>query len=471
MKNEVLVMPLPDNVAAFDRLTVEVRPGEDGEWVRVPLYTVHVDAHDVRTAAATIFDFAGKVQVRVTPDVLWVHSVVIRPISLGIQAENTGREIRFSLDKPTDLMLEINGERFHCLHLFAGAIQTPPAEDTIWLHATRIGPNTTPTRHLLSQLAGKPDGACLAFGPGLHMLEEYIFRVPSGLHIYLAPGAVVIGAFIIENAENVVIDGHGVILQQSFHRFSGINGIRVSHSRNITIEGITFINPAHYTVYLGGSEDIRIRGIRSFSCEGWGDGIDMMSCRRVHVDGCFLRTSDDCIAIYGRRWAYNGDAQDILVENCTLWADVAHPTIIGTHGDYEHGGNVLERITFRNIDILEHHEYQPGYLGCLAINVGDKNIARDILYEDIRVENIAHGKLLDVQVKFNPDYNPAPGSGIERVTFRNIQCHCVPPVQSVLAGYDQERQVRDVRIDNVTVCGEAIEVEVGGYVDGVARNE
>ena len=469
MSGTIIAPAIPAGVRQDERFTVHVRVLPEGDWQRVETYAARVDMHDVRQAAVGIFDFAGQIEVHVRPAISWIHSVVIRPLSLGLTPVCDGHEIRFTLDKPADMMLEINGERYHCLHLFAGEIQPEPVDNTLWLDASRSGPHTAPTRQLLPQIAAMPEGATLAFGPGLHVIDEYLFPVPSGLSIYLAPGAVVIGGFIMDGVENVRLYGHGVILQESFHRFSSINGVRVSHSRHVTIEGVTFINPPHYTVYLGGSEDVVICGIRAFSCEGWSDGIDMMSCRRVHVDRCFMRNSDDCIAIYGRRWAYNGDTQDVLVENSTLWADVAHPTNIGTHGDYEHDGNVLERITFRNIDILEHHEFQPGYLGCLAINAGDKNMVRDVLYEDIRVEQITHGKLIDVQVKCNPDYNPAPGKRIERVTFRNIHCHCVPPVASVIAGYDEAHSVGDITLENVTALGAPAEIKIGDWTVNIVE--
>lgn len=458
MENELLVMPVPGAVRRDSSFGLRVRSVGAQDWTDVPLYAVRVDMHDVRQAAAAIFDFTGAVEVCIRPHVPWVYSAVVRPLSRGIVPDCDGHELRFTLKRPADLMIEVNGERFHCLHLFAGEKMPVPQENALRLEGSPHGCRTAETRRLLTRLSAMPAGRTLVFGPGFHVIDEYLFPVPSHTHVHLETGAVVLGGFVLQGAENVRITGHGVILQEGIHRYSGINGIRVSHAQHVRIEGITFINPAHYTVYLGGSEDICIRGIRSFSCEGWSDGIDMMSCQRVHVDGCFLRTSDDCIAIYGRRWEYNGDTQDVLVENCTLWADVAHPTIIGTHGDYEHDGNVLERITFRHVDILEHHEPQPGYLGCLAINVGDRNLARDILYEDIRIEHIEHGKLLDIQVKCNPDYNPAPGRGIERVTLRNVRCDCMPPVASVIAGYSAEACVRDVLLENVTVCGQPAEV-------------
>lgn len=467
MANRILVMPIPEGVKTDDHFAVQVRPLHADAWTDVPLYAVRVDMHDVRQAAAAIFDFTGSVEVRITPKVSWIHSAVARPVAKGVQLKNTGRELSFILDQPADLMIEVNGERFHCLHILAGTMEEAPADNVLYLDASRPGPHTAETRRLLPRLAAMPAEPTLVFGPGLHVIDEYLFPVPSGLRIYLAPGAVVVGGFVIDHAQNVRVYGHGVILQESFHRYSSINGVRISHSRHVTIEGVTVIDPPHYTVYLGGAEDVTIRGLRSFSCEGWSDGIDMMSCRRIHVDGCFLRTSDDCIAVYGRRWEYNGDVRDILVENCTLWADVAHPTIIGTHGDYEHDGNLLEKITFRHIDILEHHEFQPGYLGCMAINVGDKNTARDILYEDIRVETITHGKLIDIQVKCNPDYNPAPGNAIENVTFRNVRCDCIPDVLSVVAGYDADRTVHGVRLENVTASGKPLQLQIGEYATNI----
>ncbi len=467
MEDRMIVMPVPGSVRTDHRFAVQVRcPGEE-TWTDVSCYAVKVDMHNVRQAAAAIFDFTGHVEVRIRPKVVHVYSAVVRPLSKGIVPGCDGHELHFTLDKPADLMIEVNGERFHCLHLFAGAIPETPTENVIRLNGSPNGAVTLGNGGLQTRLASMPKGRTLVLGPGFHVVSECIFSIPSDTRIHLETGAVVLGGFVMKGVENVHISGHGVILQEGFHRYSGVNGVRVSHCRNVTIEGVTFINPAHYTVYLGGSEDVTIRNVRTFSCEGWGDGFDAMSCRRMHIHDSFLRTSDDCIAIYGRRWAYNGPAQDVLVERCTLWADVAHPVNIGCHGDYENDGNIIERITVRDIDILEHHEPQPDYLGCLSINVGDKNTVRDVLFEDIRVENIEHGKLLDVQIKFNPKYNPVPGKRIESVVFRNIRCDCVPPVDSVIAGYDETHDVENIRLENVTVCGERARVNIGPHAHNV----
>src|SRR5690606_39407575 len=71
--------------------------------------------------------------------------------------------------------------------------------------------------------------------------------------------------------------------------------------------------------------------------------------RDFHVTGvqtCALPIySDDCIAIYGHRWSYYGDTRNITVRNSVLWADVAHPTMVGIHGDHHNNGSLIENIS------------------------------------------------------------------------------------------------------------------------------
>ena len=59
------------------------------------------------------------------------------------------------------------------------------------------------------------------------------------------------------------------------------------------IDGITVVNPDHYTVFGGGAEGVTIKNLKSFSCKGWSDGIDMMCCHDVLIDNVFMRNSDD----------------------------------------------------------------------------------------------------------------------------------------------------------------------------------
>ena len=121
---------------------------------------------------------------------------------------------------------------------------------------------------------------------------------------------------------------------------------------------------------------------------------------------------------------------------------------------YEGGtGEIVEKITFRNIDILEHDEDDPIYQGCMTVDCGDKNLVRNILFEDIRVENIQEGRLFYVKVRFNSKYDKQPGHGIENVTFRNIIYNGIGENSSVIQGLDKERMVKNVTFENIVING------------------
>lgn len=432
----------------------------DGDWQALDCWQVKVDMHQVRVSSMVYFDFTGTVEVKIVSNRWPVYRVEIRPLSRNIIADFTEHEIKFRLTQPEKLSIEINGERFLNLHLFAGLVcdDEPDIEAPMVkvLSAGRNGVGIHRTSDLMKELAVMPPGRTLYYGPGIHYMEECVVLLPSSTNVYIHGEAVVIGGFVMDHASDIRLYGRGVLYLADFERFSGINAIRLSYAKRITIDGLHIINPPHYTVYIGGSDQVLINNLTTFSCEGWSDGIDMMSSTNVTVKDCFLRTSDDCIAIYGRRWGYQGDSRNIEISGSILWADVAHPTIIGTHGDHKNNGNILEQITFDNLDILEHHEAQAGYLGCLAINPGDKNIVRDVTYRNIRIEPFSHGKVLDLQVKCNPDYNPEPGGGIFNILFQDIFYSGDGEVPSVIRGYDAVRKISGIRFKNLVVRNKKI---------------
>lgn len=473
----VMVYPVPDAAAIQEDFIIRVRSGINEEWTAVPAYQVKVDMHEVRTASMAYFDFEGKVEVEILCERKQIYQVDIRPLSCGIKADYDMHRIRFCLEEPKNLSIEVNNERFHNLHLFAGrSIEDVPRAHEMNVHVLKGNLSKVSihrSEDLSELLAGMPKGRTLYFEPGIHYLEECCLKVPSDTNVYLAGGAVVIGSFICSEVENVRIYGKGVLCLAEFKRFTGLNGIRISHCKNIRVEDIIIINPPHYTVYIGGSDKINIKRIKGFSCEGWSDGIDIMSSQEILVEGVFLRNSDDCIAIYGSRWDYKGASRHLVIRDCVLWADVAHPINIGTHGNYLENGDTIEDIYFHNIDILEHHEAQAEYLGCMAINAGDKNMVRNVTYEKIRVEPFEHGKLLDVQVKWNKDYNPTAGRRIENISFIDITYDGTGEVTSQISGYDEERYVKDIMFKNIKVNGtyvntlEEANIHVGNYAYSV----
>lgn len=407
-----------------DDYTVCVRI-PDGEWQDLFEYNVQVDMDRVQDASMVQFDMGSPVEVMIKKNNGTICDVAIRPLSKGIQHTMNRNVILFTLDKPQYISVEFNGDRLHNLHLFANPLEI--------------------------ETYTQDEEGVMYFGPGVHRpkdLPNDLIRIPSNTTVYLAPGAVVKAKLLIDHAENVRITGRGILDHP-------MRGIEITYSKNIYIDGITVVNPDHYTVFGGEVDGLHIKNLKSFSCKGWSDGIDLMSCRNVTIDHVFLRNSDDCIAIYGHRWDYWGDTQHILLHNAVLWADVAHPINIGGHGNSEgEPGDRIGNITLRNIDILEHDEDDSPYQGCMAIDAGDKNLVHDILFENIRVESIQEGRLFHVNVRFNPKYDKTPGRGIENITFRNITYDEIGEKPSLIKGYDMERGVRGVTFENVLIRGE-----------------
>jgi hypothetical protein len=137
---------------------------------------------------------------------------------------------------------------------------------------------------------------------------------------------------------------------------------------------------------------------------------------------------------------------------------------IGGHGDH-HRGDLIQDIEFRNIDILEHHEPQPNYWGAMNINCGDKNMVRNVTYEDIRVEDFELGQLVDIRVLWNEKYNPVPGNRIENVQFRYVTYKGKNENKSRIYGFDRERIVEGVTFTNLRINGEWILDAEQGHFD------
>ena len=438
----LIVYPAPEGAPRNDDFSVKVRQAGQA-WQDLFTYQVKVDQvvdtrHTPQNSSMGYFDFTGAVDIVVTFNKGDVRSVRVRPLSYGVRPVIKGNTISFSLSEPRNLSIEVNGEIFHNLQLFAGlpeASQPSPSD-----------PHT------------------IYYGPGMHRVGTVI--VPGGTTVYIAGGAMVDGQLMVSHVEDVKILGRG-ILYQSGEATAAVkapvpvigktrrhDNILVEFSKNVEINGLIVL-PLSYSVLMGNAQGVTIRNFKSFSAGGNNDGIDVFCSSDILIDNIFMRNSDDNIAVYGHRWGYYGNGRNITVSNSVLWADVAHPILIGTHGDPSHP-DTLEEMKFLNLDILDQAEAQINYQGCLAINAGDANLVRNIRFENIRVEDIRLGQLVNLRVMYNRKYNTAPGGGIEDIYFKNISYDGTRANLSMIAGYDSIRSVRNVVFEDLRLNGRLI---------------
>jgi hypothetical protein len=296
--------PAPEGAVGNTDFSVKIRTS-GGEWSDLFTYLVRVDMHDVRESSMATFDFEGSVEVEVTYNREPLREVKIRPLARQIGYSAEGNAIRFQLDRPGHLSIEANGDRFHNLHLFANALEEG-APDSQSPDVFLIEPGD----YAVNEKVKPRKESTIYFGPGMHRFEDGLFYVPSNKTVYLAGGAVVVGSFVCDHVENVNIRGRGIIYLRDIEKTTYWRSIQIDLSHNITVEDIISIDPPHYSIHLGQSENVHIRNFKSFSTRGWCDGIDMMSCKNVNIEDVFLRTSDDCIAIYGSRGKFKGDTRN-----------------------------------------------------------------------------------------------------------------------------------------------------------------
>lgn len=318
--SSLVTYPAPEGVDLNDDFTVQVRQ-DGGEWKTLPSYLVKVDEvrdtkHCVEDASMAIFDFSGKVDVKAVYNKGKVNTARVRPLSYDIPCRVEGNAVCFELTRPCNVSVEVNGDIFHNLHLFANPLET--------------------------DVPDKNDPDVLYYGPGLHTPENGELKVPSGKTVYLAGGAVLAGRVIMEGVHDVNLRGRGII----DYKVKG--GIRIANSRNVLVEGVVTTQCA-----TGGSDGVTIRNVKSISYYGWGDGMNVFASNNVLFDGVFCRNSDDCTTVYGTRLGFEGGCRNITMQNSTLWADVAHPIFIGIHGNSKEQ-EILEDLNYVNIDILDH---------------------------------------------------------------------------------------------------------------------
>lgn len=456
--DQLQVFPFPQPVRYShhnDDFTVRVRvPG--GVWQDLYEYKVKVDLDTKQDASMVHFNFDGRVEVAVQKNNGTFNKVAVRPLSKGVEPVVKGNIAYFTLNKPENLSVEFDEDRLHNLHLFTHAIRHDmPAANG--LSSYDIGQGKAPDF----------TAPMVVFGPGIHSGE---FRLRSNSTVYIDGSAILKKPLIIDGVENVTVISDGL--------FDSVDQMKIRNSKHIVIDGPIFFNQPYGTMMCANSQDVEERSIRSIGGAQWSDGLGHFACERVKISDSFIRTSDDCITLYNHRWDIWGDTRDITVSDTTLWADIAHAVMIGIHGNTPSAAHpapeVLERIRFSNIDILEHDEDEPEYEGAIGIMAGDDNLVRDVTFENIRVERIEEGMLFNLHIAYTPKYNTSPGRGIENVTLRNISFSGKgSPSAARIYGYDAQHKVKGVVIDNVTVAGKRISgpeanvLDIGPHVEGV----
>jgi len=391
--------------------------------------------------SAVFFDADREVEVEVSGGPAPMKDVRILPTSKGVKPEVTGKSsMRFRATPPFTLAVEPQ-RRHRALVVCANVPERDvPCED---------------------------DPDVVYVGPG-RWHRDVPLTVGSNQTLYLAPGAYVEGPVVLEGT-NITVCGRGIVSGAPWLHWKGPAGRDLFEVRgsDIAIRDITLMSPWHWTCVLQNCERVTIDNVKILNGRVLNDdGIDVCRSRDVTIRNCFIRTQDDCVT--AKRWCEN-----LLVENCSLWADFACTVRIGFECDGPE--RRFRNLVFRNVDILHQpiaKSKQTDFWANNSIFIEAGNGARfeDLTFENFRYDGIEPGDLfLGIRtLKVNDEWQKHKEAGhVRNVTVRNVRFpdKLPPDTMSVrIESHDAGHIVENVTFENVTGCGP---YSTSGVVKGV----
>ena len=389
-------------------------------------------------ASFAYFDMSSPVQVEITSRKP-IEQVTLRPLSYGIQVRVTGQTISFRLEKPCQVVLEVN-DWHNALHLFANlpeAAQPSPGEPNVRF-----------------------------FGPGVH--EAGVITLHTDETLYIAGGAVVYGRVYAEQADHVRILGRGILDASKLQREDGGGAmLTLRECAHAQIEGIILRDPHVWTVMPAGCRDVHISNIKLVGLWRYNaDGIDVVNSQDVLVEDCFVRSFDDSLVVkgldhYDPYTRFGSGVRNVVWRHCVVWNDWGRGLEIGA----ETQAPVMEDLLFENCDVI-HFVHRA-----MDIQHGDRALVRNVRFEDIRVEEpIIEGAKI-AEETYNPAdlgflaeliiyftmWNKDPERGrIEAVLFKDVQILTPSALRTNIVGYDAAHGVRDVTFQNLTWQGRPV---------------
>lgn len=388
------------------------------------------------TAPVVLFDFEGQVHMEIKIEGMTITSAKVTPLIYGINANVKDNVVSFDLSYSGNYVVELNDDSSTAIHIFANPLEENPitAEDA------------------------KKDDSIIYIGPGVYKADA----IPTKSHstIYLAGGAYVYGQIRMEGLEDVTIRGRGIISGEIYQRRSASEytiPVEIRTSENVKMEGITFLDPAGWTIALYKSKNIELDNIKIISARQNSDGISVQSCENVLVNGGFVRSWDDSLVVKN---VDRGSTKNVHFNGVTVWTDLAQSMEVG----YETYGPTMDDIVFENITVL--HNFHKAAIS--MHNSDDANIT-NVTYKNVTIEdasmlgdNQTDGEndfLMDFTIAYNIEWTKSEGNRgtIDGVTIDNIKVYQMKDtIVSRMLGESDTSKIKNVSISNIEIGGKTI---------------
>jgi polygalacturonase len=310
-----------------------------------------------------------------------------------------------------------------------------------------------------------------------------------------------VGLIFAVNADNVTIEGNGIIDGQGAQFRSDTKGVlppagitgnhRPYHllfyqCKNLAVRNISLINSAYHSVRVCLCSYVKMEGlfIRGKVIHN-NDGFHFIGSTYVHVTNCDVQCQDDACALFGSckfvtvsdcsfstRWSVfrfgGGEAENITVSNCLIYETYGCPIKMRCSP-----GSRFENISFSNLVMKD-------VTGPISIGLGTEKssvnktvdtpgIIRNISFSNIQATVVKPVPLRDAEFasKYNPGeifscitLNAMDDVFLENISFNNV--HITFPG----GGTAEQAAVRDVP----KVAGEYYQIGIPPAYGMYARN-
>jgi len=343
----VVAYPLLD-LDRYSNYTSDAAPDPD---ISMTVGGTAVNVQDNLGSAQTRFEMPDNPETVVITDTAGITSAAIRPLAYGIQPVISGDTISFTLPRPEDFAVEINGNK-DALLVFADPLEVNPPRlgdsnvVNVMSFAGVSNDGVTETAALQAAVnyvsANSSTTPILYFPPGVYRTAT--LEIGSNAQIYLSSGAVLLAdpnesdypslpgstgpggtggtptsaILAIRDASNVkifgrgVVDGDGYNLYANYGQDMGIFGIFTDDGTNhLTVDDVMFTNSVMWQSDIQGAYDVAFSNVKFNNPQGnvgnEDDGFKVNGAYNVTFAGGWISSRDDTMtfAAVGPEASYN----------------------------------------------------------------------------------------------------------------------------------------------------------------------
>ncbi len=260
-----------------------------------------------------------------------------------------------------------------------------------------------------------------------------------------------------ENLEQVSIVGTGVIWGKGLNKGDGPNeekpgagnkAIALKNCRHILLRDLILRDAGHFGVLASGVDHLTIDNLRIDTRR---DGIDIDSCRDVHISNCTVNAPwDDAIVLKSSySLGYARPTEQVTIANCTVTGIYQLPS----PNDQPSFVGRIKIGTETNGDIRNVVVSNCVFEGChgLAVESEDGGAVEDISFSNITMRNlIGPPFFVRLGARLRGPAGTVPGT-IQRVSFQEIDCwNATGPECSIVSGVPGH-VIRDITFQNIRI--------------------